>query len=74
MTTRAAKPTPPRASIPTVEADERHQTDVDAFIGRNRDELNESIRRSRQEVGGGEQSTRTIDEIISDGRKRHGAG
>lgn len=71
---KATKPIPPRAAVPAVEADERHQGDVDAFIARNRDELNASIRRSREEMGRGVQSTRTIDEIISHGRKRHSAG
>lgn len=74
MTTKATKPIPPRAAMPAVEADERHQAEVDAFIARNRDELNTSIRRSRAEVGKGVQSTRTIDDIIADGRKRHSAG
>ena len=72
MSTKAAKPVPPRAAMPAVEADERHQGDVDAFISRNREELNASIRRSRDEVGKAVQSTRTIDDIIADGRKRHG--
>jgi len=74
MTTRAAKPTAKRVAVPAVEADERHQADVDSFIARNRDELNASIRHSRAEVGKGIQSTRTIDDIIADGRKRHSAG
>jgi hypothetical protein len=52
---------------------ERRQGDVDAFISRNREELNASIRRSRDEVGKGLQSMRAIDDIIADGRKRHGS-
>jgi hypothetical protein len=71
MTMKAAKPTPP---APTVEADERRQVEVDAFIARNRVELNDSIRRSRRELEEGIQSARTIDDIIADGRKRHGPG
>jgi hypothetical protein len=60
--------------MPAVEADERHQSDLDVFITANHEELNASIRRSREEVGNGIQSTRTIDDIIADGRKRHDAG
>ena len=74
MTAKATKPVPPRAAMPAVEADERHQAEVDAFIARNREQLNTSIRRSREEVGKGVQSTRTIDDIIADGRERHSAG
>lgn len=73
MTMKAAKPTPPRTAMPAVEADERHQADVDAFVGRNSEALNESIRRSREDVARGVRSRRTIDDIISDGRRRHGA-
>jgi hypothetical protein len=54
-----------------IEADERHQDEVDAFVSRNRDALNESIRRSRQEIGEGVYSKRTIDELIADGRRRN---
>ncbi|HEY1751897.1 MAG TPA: hypothetical protein VGG29_11565 [Caulobacteraceae bacterium] len=53
---------------------EQHAADVDAFVARNRDELNDSIRRSRRELAAGKQSRRTIGDIIADGRKRHGAG
>ena len=74
MTMKATKPVPSPAATPAVEADERHQGDVDAFIARNREALNASIRRSRAEVGKGIQSSRTIDEIIADGRKRHSIG
>jgi hypothetical protein len=73
MTTKATKPIP-RGAMPTVEADERHQGDVDAFIARNRDELNASILRSRAEMAKDVQSTRTVNDIIAAGRKRHGAG
>jgi hypothetical protein len=74
MTMKAIKPVPNPAAMPGVEADERHQGDVDAFIARNREALNASIRRSRTEVGKGIQSSRTIEEIIADGRKRHSIG
>ena len=73
MTMKATRPVPNPAAMPAVEADERHKDDVDAFIARNREALNASIRCSRAEVGKGVQSSRTIDEIIADGRKRHGA-
>jgi len=73
MTTKANKPIPPRAAVPAVEVDERHQGDVDAFVVRHRDALNTSIRRSREELGKGVKSARTIDDIIADGLERHGA-
>ena len=73
MTVKATKAIPMRAAVPALEADERHQADVDAFIERSRGELNASIRRSREEVEKGVQSARTIGEIITDGRKRHKA-
>ena len=61
-----------RSSIPLpIEADERHQDQVDGFIARNRDALNDSIRRSRKEVEKDIYSTRSIDDIISDGRRRN---
>ncbi len=74
MTMKATKPIPTGATVPAVEADERRQGDVDAFIVRNREMLNASIRRSRREVEKGVQSVRTIDDIIADGRGRHTAG
>ena len=73
MTAKARKAIEPPASVLDV-ADERHQDDVDQVIARNRDPLNASIRRGREEIGRGVQASRTIDDIISDGRKRHGAG
>jgi hypothetical protein len=54
-----------------IEADERHQDEVDDFITRNRDALNESIRRSRRELDKGIRSKRTIDELIADARGRN---
>ena len=68
MTMKAISPTPTPSAMPPVEADERHKDDVEAFIARNREALNASIRRSRAEVGKSLQSSRTIDEIIVDGR------
>jgi len=73
-TAKAHKTTEPSAPVLDVGADERHQDDVDRVIARNRDALNASIRRSRGEIERGVQATRTISDIISDGRKRHGAG
>ena len=58
--------------LPSVEDDERHRGEVDAFITRNRDALNAAIRRGRKEVAERKTSTRTIDDIIAEGRKRHG--
>ena len=74
MSIKAIKPAPAHPAPPAIEADERHQDDVDSFVVRNRDELNASIARARDEVSKGVQSSRTIAEIISDGRKRHGEG
>jgi len=71
MTAKARKSNDAPATL-DVGADERHQTDVDAVITRNRDALNASIRISREEVARGLLSTRAIDDIIADGRKRHG--
>jgi hypothetical protein len=71
----AAKATKTKAagfSAPAVESDERHREDVDRFVTRNREELNASIQRARAEVEAGVHSARTIDDIILDGRKRHG--
>jgi hypothetical protein len=54
-----------------VEADELAQDDLDDFVARNRDSLNQSIRRSREEVAAGAVASRTIEDIIKDGRLRH---
>ena len=61
------------ATMPAIEADELHQADVDSFIARNRDALNESIEISREEVARGIYSKRTIDDIAAAGIKRHSA-
>jgi len=58
------------AALP-IEADERHQDQVDGFIARNRDALNKSIRQSRKELGKGVHSSRTVDQIVAEGRSRH---
>ena len=69
MTIRATKP----IGILAAASVETHVGEVDAFILRNRDELNASIQRSRQDVKMGGMSARTVGDIIADGRKRHGA-
>jgi hypothetical protein len=74
MTSKATKPRTTRAAVPAVESDERYQAEVDTFVSRNRDELNASIRRSREEVRNGVQAARTIGDIMADGLKRHNAG
>jgi hypothetical protein len=75
MTTKSLKPksaTPAKTPTLPVEDDERHTHDVDEFVSRNRDALDESITRSRKEVASGKVSTKTIDDIVSEGRKRNG--
>ena len=59
--------------LPSVEDDERHRGQVDDFISRNREALNSSLRRSRKQVAEGDVSSKTIDDIISEGRKKNGA-
>ena len=69
----SAKPKLGAAALPllSVEDDERHRDVVDAFITRNRDALNASIRLSRTELAKGDVSLRSIDAIIAEGRDRH---
>jgi hypothetical protein len=71
MTAKARKAIEP--AVLDVSADERHRDDVDQVIARNRDALNASIRIGREEIARGVKASRTIDDIISDGRKRYGA-
>lgn len=59
--------------LPAIEDDERHRDEVDGFLSRNRDALNASIRRSRKELAEGKTSTKTIDDIIAEGRKKRGS-
>jgi predicted RNase H-like nuclease (RuvC/YqgF family) len=56
----------------SVEDDERHSDQVDDYISRNRDALNESIRKSRKELAEGKVSKKSISDIIAEGRRRHG--
>ena len=60
------------SSTIAVEDDERHSDLVDDYIMRNRDALNESIRKGRKELAAGKVSTKSIDEIIAEGRRRNG--
>jgi len=62
----------PRPPLP-VEDDERHRGDADGFLTRNRNALDASIRRSRKEIAEGKISSKTIDDIITDGRRKHAA-
>jgi hypothetical protein len=55
-----------------IESDELHQPEIDAFIARNRDALNESVSQSLDELARGVKSDRTIQDIIADGLRRHG--
>jgi hypothetical protein len=54
-----------------IEDDERHLIQTDEFIARNRETLNDSIRRSRLAAAQGTVSAKGIDTIIAEGRQRH---
>ena len=60
-------------TTPVPASDELHQADVDAFVDRNREALEESIAISRAEVAQGIYSKRSVDDIIAAGMKRYGA-
>jgi predicted RNase H-like nuclease (RuvC/YqgF family) len=60
-----------KPAVPAVEDDERHTVDVDDFVSRNRDALNQSIHEARQDVAAGKVSKKTIDDIVAEGRSRH---
>lgn len=70
--TKFTKRAPVRAGagLP-IEDDERYRDQVDGYIARNRDALNESLRRARQEFAEGKVSTKSFDDIVAEGRKRH---
>jgi len=55
-----------------IESDELHQPEIDAFIARNRDVLNESIRRALDERERGIVSKLSIQDLIADSLRRHG--
>jgi hypothetical protein len=59
------------AAVLPVEDDERHLTEANDFIDRNRQSLNESIQRSRREMAEGKCSEKSIEEIIAEGLRRH---
>ncbi len=67
----AMKPVMNKPAPLPIEADERDRDQVDAFVARNREALNRSIRVARREAEEGQLSERTIDDIVADGRKRH---
>jgi len=58
--------------FPAVEDDEQQRDAADAFIARNRDVLNASIRQGRKELAEGDIPPVTIDDIIAEGRKKFG--
>jgi hypothetical protein len=72
MDTKAINPNLDLLASLAIESDELHQPEIDAFITRNRDVLNESIRRSLDELERGVVSQLTIQDIIADGMRRHG--
>lgn len=74
MNARMKAKTKTKSAALPIEADERHESEVDDFIGRNRAALNKSIRQSRKELAEEVASTRTIDQIVAAGRSRHKRG
>jgi hypothetical protein len=72
MDTKAINPNLDLLASLAIESDELHQPEIDAFIARNRDVLNESIRQSLDELERGVVSQRTIQDMIADGMRRHG--
>jgi len=62
----------PQPLLP-VEDDERHRDDADGFLVGNHDALDASIRRSRKEIAEGKISSKTIEDIITEGRRKHTA-
>jgi hypothetical protein len=72
MADKAVKPSLDPVAALAIESDELLQPEIDAFIARNRDVLNESIHPSLGELSRGIKSKRTIQHVIADGRRRHG--
>lgn len=72
MNTKASNPNLDLLASLAIESDELHEPEIDAFIARNRDVLNESIRQSLDDLERGVVSQRTIQDIIADGMRRHG--
>ena len=54
-----------------IEDDERHSDAVDSYIARNRDALNSSIKKSRADLANGHAGTKSVEDIIRDGRSRY---
>jgi hypothetical protein len=69
MTSKARAASSADADV-AIEDDERHIDQVDDFISRNSDVLNESIRRSRSEVAAGRSSRKSISKMIAEGNAR----
>jgi len=61
----------PSSDAVSIEDDERHVDDVGEYIRRNRDALNASIERARNEIARGKHSKRKMSEIIAEGKSRH---
>jgi hypothetical protein len=72
MDTKASNPSLDLLASLAIESDALHQPEIDAFIARTRDVLNESIRQSLYDLERGVVSQRTIQDIIADGMPRHG--
>jgi hypothetical protein len=53
-----------------VEADERNQGELDSFIAKNRDALNESLERCYAELAEDDLSERSMRDVIEDGKRR----
>jgi hypothetical protein len=53
-----------------IEDDERYVEEADNFITRNRDALNMSIARSRDQLSRGQAAKETIDDVVEEGRAR----
>ncbi len=66
---RVRKKLPEKTGI-SIEDDERHAGDVDSYVARNRKALNASIGRSREEIAKGKFSTKSIGDIVTDGKAR----
>jgi antitoxin ParD1/3/4 len=50
---------------------ELSEADIDAWIERNREALNASLQVARDQLARGEVDTRTFEEIIAEGKRRH---
>lgn len=66
---RVRKKLPEKTGI-SIDDDERHAGDVDGYVARNRKALNASIGRSRKEIAKGKFSTKSIGDIVAEGKAR----